>query len=428
MHGRPPSRKRNLQDYPAALNAARENPYTMIRRGMIGRIGFFREKRGISSGLTRYFYDGRLCTADIKRVLDATISFSPGSQILFHSPVADWLGEVARSLAERHNLNAYNLPPILHNLELEITPDWELTREPIVLLPVVDSGKTLHVIDRALRKLRSNVRPRYIAIMCAGSRGEAHLDDHAPALGSDLRQRTVMVEGKSYDVEYLLIVEQEHYTEETLPPSLVDHAGSSFDLDFEPVELTSSAFWKMVTNAGWKGEDDVPGGRQSLGSVPNFPDMVDSNAPLIAYKLHRLLSSGGRPLPVDPLLVRKAELGTRDVTTSVVSMFDYDSIVIPSEDLENDELFRDRDPTPELEQRDWWVQLRSAQSPGTRAILIDEFRLGGGSLARLAEVCEIAGLTIERAAVLVDFGHVDKTVAGVAVQSLYRIPLLEDWS
>jgi hypothetical protein len=294
----------------------------------------------------------------------------------------------------------------------------------------VDSGKTLNSIDKALRTLRPTVRPRYIAVMRAGSREDAASDDAERSLGSGLRHHSLRCDGRLYDVEYMLVVEQQHYDEQNLPKSFRDHAGSSFDMQFEPTQLTSSVFWKMVADAGWKREDDVPPARTArpLGSVPKFPELVEANAPLIAYKLHRLLSRGGRPLPVDPLLVRKAELGTQEVAASLVSMFDYSSIAIPPEDLENESLYANGEASLDLERRDWWLQLRSAQSPGTRAILLDEFRLEGGSLNRLARVCQLAGLAIERVAVLVDFGRIEDRISSVPIQSLYRIPLLEDWS
>jgi hypothetical protein len=304
--------------------------------------------------------------------------------------------------------------------ELTANPS-RLYPQPLVLLPLVDTGETVHMLAKAIRERSPNADPRFVSVLATGS--EAASASQAKPTSVDLRlEQRLVTSGKENElVEYLLGVDQEYYSDTYLPLSLEDHQGSVGDLRADPITFTSYTFWTMIEEGGWRREKNFSSIRTSLGEVPNIPEVLRRNGPLIAHKLHRLLNENRPGLPVDPLFVCPEEDGAAEVAESIISMFGNSVVQIPRDDFERQidqlhaaEAFRDCE---------WWLQLVSAAASRARVILMDEFRMGGTTLSNLMRVCRLAGLTVERCVVFADFGQSRDFVGGLPVEALYRVPL-----
>lgn len=413
VYGNLPSGQPRIDRYEEALLLVREDPIALIRRKMIRRIGYFR-RPSQNARATKYFYDCTHCTENILEALIGRIEFDAYSQIFVHAPVSDWMETLADSISVEYGLERIALEDL-------ISDPSKLLLQPLVLLPLVDTGETVHMLASAIRERSPEADPRFVSILATGGEMTALNQEGPTGVTPQMQKRLLTKGGESELVEYLLGVDQEYYSETYLPMSLDDHQGSVSDLGADPINLTSYAFWTMMEESGWRHEKNFSSIRTSLGEVPNIPEVLRRNGPLIAHKLHRLLSEGRPGLPVDPLFVCPEEDGAGEVAESIISMFGYSVVQIARDDFERQidqshaaEAFRDCH---------WWSQLVSAAGSRARVILMDEFRMGGTTLGNLMRVCRLAGLTVERCVVFADFGRSQDYVGGLPVEALYRVPL-----
>jgi adenine/guanine phosphoribosyltransferase-like PRPP-binding protein len=397
-------------DYSAALLEVQENPLTLIQRKLIRRIGHFRHKGGSPFRATKYFFDARDCTNEIGAVLLKLESWSKSKQLLVHAPLSPWLIDAADWFGlKRNGRRAIDITGILrrhggNELKLEARAN--------VLVPMVDTGRTLQRLDRCLKKLNPRCQPNYISVLST----KGNLD----TIGT----RSLPLGTESADIRYLMKVKQVEYLKDNEPTCMREHEGSDFSQ--EPPFLTAYAFWEMVQEVGFTEEQDVPGPRKGLGYVPRFPEMLQNNGPLLASKIRTLLE----PMSIDPVLICAEEKGAIALTNCISSFVPCSTIRIPRGIIDKTPLeggtdtLRDQLSATESK-TEWFKRLVSASSKGSsRAILIDEFTSSGGTLTRLSRICASFGLLMERSVVLVDFSARGVS-AGVQHDSLYRILLGE---
>jgi hypothetical protein len=420
LHGRGPGGRRFIEGYDDLLQLAREDPLVLMRQKLIRRIGIFR-RSGSARRSTKYFYDGTRCIQNIVDALERSIDFDATSEIMTHAPESDWLRDVSASLALQHRLRSLDLVAMLEDTGPASAPDIAISERPLVLFPLVDSGETLREVDLLLRRLRPDVLPLYVAVLSTNL--SKVVDTGESPGGGYLKKRRLNIGGAEYGFSSLASVPQVYYSDTYLPASLHEHTGTDRRLSGEPALLTSFAFWSMVEEAGWQEERDVPKSRSSLGLVPNFVEVMANNGPLIAYKLDQLLRDRRAGLPADPILVLPREEGAVAVAECLASMFACSVVSIPRASIQEAvgmDALRSQSAFGEFE---WWKRLTSARGTGAGAILLDEFTSTGGTLARLHEICDAAGLRVEARAVLVDFGGHPAKPARPEVISLYQIPV-----
>jgi hypothetical protein len=410
VHGKLPVGLLNRAEYQSALKVVQDDALTLLKQKMIRRVGYFRHRSGVDGYATKYFYDGRLCENEIVRLLQAEHAQSPVEQILVHAPVSSWLNSAAEAIGYHLDIEVIDLS----DKETALAQgQLQLHKKPLVLSPLIDSGRTIARLHSALLGAKPDCEPKYLAIL------------------STKRERDGrrLVEGTEPEVfvKYFLPVTQVYYSSARSPQCMAEHQGSQFDIDAEPVKLTSYVFWDMVDEKGFKEEDDVPKHwRSSLGLVPRFPEVMQANGPLLAYKIDQLLRRAPGGLPVDPVLICPEEKGAIEVTDCVKSMFDYDVVRVPREVIDNRILNASPDEIRSFvsehhNDAEWLLALRTAgRGDATRGILIDEFAATGGTFERLERLCDAAGLKVEHRFALIDFklGRSRSTDL-----SLYEIPL-----
>jgi len=281
---------------------------------------------------------------------------------------------------------------------------------------MVDTGSTIKKIQTEMRRLNPNSSPEYVTVLStAGDK---------PYSG----RREVADDAQPVNVRYFLRVDRSRLKRSEEPSCVRKHGGSSFDINSEPLKLTSYAFWQMVSEAGFKTEADVPKWRGSLGLVPRFPEILRSNGPLLAFKLNKLLRDENVESPVDIVLICPEQAGAIEVTECVRAMFKSYSVVrIPEEVYQDSTL----DGAPAAVKNwllqhhgetEWWKRLQSAtQGKSTRAVLVDEFLATGRTLKRLEQLCDAAGLAVHKEVTLVNFTTSNNR--SIKALSLYDIPV-----
>jgi hypothetical protein len=408
-----------LSRYAEELRVARKDPVALIQQRMIRRIGYFkRDSADIRA--TKYFFDCGSCIKDILDALDGEIDFSSSEQLLVHAPVSRWMQELAESISIKYNVQALDLGLLVEGEKQG--PQPEIKSSPIVLLPLVDTGETIHGLSEFIKRCNPYAQPRYVSVLSTGrTRVPAGLGRQGSPAGR-LKAVTTVYGDTGHDVHYLLTVQQSYYSDANLPLALSEHEGSSRSLLDESARLTSFAFWSMVDEAGWRDELNVPKPRGfSMGNVPNFPKVLQLNGPLLAHKFRRVMEESPGGIPTDPIFICPMEDGASQIVSYLFAMYGFSFVRIPRDEFEVD--LTGSNVADVLGTHDWWQQLVTAAGAGARAILVDEFRVRGGSLKNLGVICELVGLPVERSLVLADFAAANFPVAGAPVDHLYRIPL-----
>lgn len=412
VHGTLPARSFKAADYSAALQEVQDNPMTLMQRRLIRRIGHFRHQPLKDSRATKFYFDARECSRQIAELLLSSNDWSPSKQLFYHGPISPWLVGVANNFGLKRNGRRPNdLAEWIgsgHGPTKE--PDVKIQSRPNVLVPMVDTGKTLRQIDKFLKRYNPQCKPTYVSVLSTSGDGEPS------------GTRSVSTKSASIDVRYLLKVKQVDFDKTSQPTCMLHHIGSN--LEAEQPTLTSYAFWQMVDEVGFKEEEDVPRPRKPLGFVPRFPELLQNNGPLLAHKIKTILT----PIPVDTVLICADEIGAIALTRCIRGFVTCSTIRIPrpvidkipiSGNLQN---LRER-IKKQFGVTEWHKRLVSASSnANTRAILIDEFSSSGGTFLRLSRICACLNLTVERSIVLADFG-IETSMDTTGLNSLYRLPL-----
>jgi hypothetical protein len=413
LHGEVPARPFNHGDYASALRAVQDDPMVLLQRKMIRRIGHFRHGGRGAGRSTKFYYDGHRCKIEITTLLTDFLAKAATKQLLVHAPISPWLVDVAEGVSIDRRLKLLDLSVWMNGQKIAgKNKRPSIPSNPCVLVSMVDTGRTIERIHAFLRGCNSNCKPRYFSVMST------------EVTDSDRRTRTISTKDGTIEISYLLHVKQQAFDAAAVPHCLKDHDGSNFDIEGEPRRLTSYAFWNMISEVGFKEEEDVPNTRKSLGFVPRFPELLEANSPLLAHKIEKLLW----PVPLDSVFICADENGARALTNCIRTLTPSSVIRIPRPVI--DQLPLNANPASilgklreEFGEQEWFKRLISMGAGGpAQAILVDEFTSSGETFRRLSNVCASVRLQIVKSVVLVDFG-VDDGARPIPIEYLYRLPL-----
>jgi hypothetical protein len=415
VQGAVPAGSLDHRKYVASLRAVQDDPLELLQRKMIRRVGHFRHRDRGKGRATKFYFDGCRCERETEFLLSSFLAQRKSKQLLFHAPISQWLADVVQAVSINQRVKMFDLGPWINNRRAaDLIKQVSIHSNPLVVVPMVDTGRTLERIHEFIRRNNPKSLPSYLSVVCTAT--------------DDATRRIRKVETKlgAVEVSYLLHVSQTSYDLTNEPDCWRGRAGSSFDMTTESNRLTTHAFWSMVAEAGFKEEEDVPNTRKSLGFVPRLPEILEANGPLLAYKIEKLLW----PIPLDAVLISADENGARALTNCIRSLVGSTVIRIPRPVIDNISLTLE--PSAILtefrrafSEREWFKRLTSVSSGGhTTAILVDEFISSGETFARLSKLCASIRLPISKAVVLVDFGA-EIPASPYPVQCLYRLPLRE---
>ena len=421
--GATPSGTFSKRLYGDALLSVQGDNFALLRQKMIRRIGVFRRERDGTPVLNSFYYDGRLCNAEILALIEAHAGIDQATSVVLHAPQSPWFRNIVSALCINLNIGLINEEQF-DVAEADDDLAAALGPRPLILVPLVDTGHSVARLFRAVTVIRENCAPRFFAAL-------ATRPPDIPAAGqSSLAKLRVRVDaGHEIEVPFLQQVSQLRATEPDQPLCVQDHPGSPFDIDEESSQLSSYAFWHMVRREGLKPEADVPTEwRESIGMVPKVEAMVDDNKALIAYKLYRALTESRERLPADPVIVYPRQSGATAVAEALRTMFNFSVVAVPDDAIQDVLPGRGQADFATLRARhgasDWWRALEGAGGlPATRAIALVEFSVSGETLRRLRSLCLAAGMRVERAVAVVDFAAPDSQPE-LDLLTLYPLPTM----
>jgi hypothetical protein len=293
--------------YRTAIENAKTNPIDILKSKLVRRIGHYQiDKRELC---LRYYYDG---TGSEYQIDDLFVSIfdkltGPAPDLLIsHSRNEAWLDTAVASLALKRNIAWLKWS--------DSEPRVTIFKNPLLVVPMVDSGRTLAGILKEVSS-PNGAKPRVLSVLSTGGDRPEHGTTY---ISSD---------GVSAEVRYLLRVPQIHYSQKDCPlcsagiprrtPSTVDYG-----------VFSSDEFWHMVFEAGIKLEDDVPvSRREPLGYVPDFPVVVLKNGPLIASRIATIIDTEFQAVPPNIVIICPAyEKGSEALSDCLKRLVGYDVV------------------------------------------------------------------------------------------------------
>ncbi|NOT40647.1 MAG: hypothetical protein HOP13_09155 [Alphaproteobacteria bacterium] len=421
--GASPDEKR----YVEALAIAHGRPEDAIRRKLVRFPGHFKryaDKR--HSHCTSYYFDGRLCEAELVNYLDhyfASIDPTPSeTQILYHATISRWLSNAVEAFGKRRKREVTNLA-----LDFRVRED---VRNVTLVLPLVDTGNTLDTLCNLIRQRAPKAKIRVLTVL-ATQRPLSEPGSFNFAFGSE-----------EVRVDFIAAVMQQRFAPGECPACKLNIEATD-PVDPDPFDkLSTHAFWALAMELGFEREENVPPYRNSLGFIPAFKRINDMNGPFLAYKVHKLLRSS-RDLPANPIVICPQEDGVGAIANWLESVFGITVIRIPKTYLGSDSIAQELASPPEAfflnseAQPAWLTQLQSLRyfqeefgkgrrvlgSPNYSVIILDEINSSGKTRSLLVNLAAKFQLNIICCMSLVDFAPFEKP-SEMRVTSLYEIDLV----
>lgn len=369
-----------------------------LERKMIRRLGHFQRRIGDSDELEcmRYFYDGERCIREVTTLLVHHVrKFAPDTEALFFDrSVSIWLEKAVYDAAIEMELVPVNFAEALEQPEVHAK---DLSLVPLLILPLVDTGATVQVLeDKWIKVMQDRPFPRAVSILTT---------DQDASEGV----REVAARGKKISVAYFLCVDRGLQRQRPcrmcdigIPPT--SHSTEHYQM------VTAFDFWEMVFQAGWIAERNVPPKRTSLGYVPDFSRLFVENGAWLAEKaLYRIARQLGITYETQPVvLVAPDEAGARTFAEYIALLHDTATIVLlPEEAIQ---LFRsgvheaiDTALAQWAEEHPaWYAQLNEilAQS---NIVIVEEFTHTGGSAQAIGKLMRVLRRGVKAHALICDF-------------------------
>lgn len=401
----------NPSAYATALQRARKTPLWLLKHKLVRRHGHFKRHRsGGHDHCVKYFFDGSHCKTEIAQLLVRELTaHAQHTQVLANATDSIWLLEPVEAAAIKMNLAFAIVNADVPDSSSEVV----VADNPVLVVPLCDTGESLRKIIRLLILLNPDCQPRVIAVMSTE--------------GQTIEQgrRVIEVDGKQHVVSYLLKVDQPRFLRGTCRQCRIDIPETLLFNDADTTHYAPHAMWSMILEAGLKAEDDVPDSRPSLGLVPNFPQIIANNGPDLACRMHELLTRMVGNLPRDPIIVCPDERGAKALATALTSLFKYTVIHVPRSAIRNG--FAAINDTGNAT-TDWMIQLTSLRARGdnTELIVFDEFNASGGTREGLKRLADLFELGVRCYFSLFDFNPDHKAHLDTEVHSLYSIDWIHD--
>jgi len=410
--------------YVSSVRAARGSPTEICRKKLIRFPGHFkRYSHGIHNHCTAYYFDGRLCQAELVDMIDEYVSdklpVEAPYQIFFHATISSWLESAAVAFGKRRNFPIRNLEGLADQVGIEFGENV------LIILPLLDTGDTISKLHRLIRAKNKRTRIQILTVLTTGDR-------HAGPSSFELE-----LNAERLSVDYFLNVRQKRFDRGKCP-LCADNIPESDPREPDPyVELSTHAFWTLGLNLGFGPEENVPAYREAVGYLPLFKAVGDDDGPYLAYKIDKLLRSTGRLLPATPIILCPSEDGASTVANWLEYVFGMTVIRIPREGID---YLTQVGCTPhvwleENQSRETWVtQLQSIVyiqnaiaehgsllgPSGSSVIILDEINVSGKTRAAFAKVAKSLGLDILSCVSIIDLSS-GTNASGDCPLSLYSV-------
>jgi len=356
------------EQYRLKLSLVRGEPIELLARKMIRQHGHFkRERAGRHVECVRTFFDGQLCNQEIRMLtanyLQRKYAENRIPDIVYHYTISDWLQGPLLRLASELKIGCFSFEEIF---AYDRKPDSWQGATPTLVVPLVDSGNTVRDVINKMRRKFSIQQINVLTILSTS--GEQDV------LGS-----CELASG--IPIDYFLKVSRKRYVKDVEQCPMCDLGIPYTEEGTEPAFMLSAFdFWAMVDLVGLKGEQDIPRNRESLGKVPDFPAMLDSNGAWIAKKIGDSLLQVLEGKLNDVVVICPDQSGSQILTEYLRVVSGVSVIRIPTEVI-ND--FRSDPNVDSL--RTAWAKKRPAwfmelsSSPVSEVVVMDEFTVSCGT-------------------------------------------------
>jgi hypothetical protein len=406
------------QEYSLRRKNIRGNPLDLLQLKMIRRLGHFKRVFGGSSYCVRYFYDGSMCDTEIAQLIleyvDNNYNETEKPILFFHCTVSQWLMEAVTAAAIKLNTLAFEVEEFLNDFTDNL---FELlTVPPIIIFPLIDTGKTVESIFKKWKKIIGHFDSKLITILTTRSDNEQD------------RTRNIEVEGHSLNIQYFLNVKRHLLTvKDTCFFCELDIPYSSHKHE-DYAMLTSWDIWEMIEEVGWKPEDNIPFYRAGLPEVPKFPEMLNEHGAWLAYKALCRLTFSIEGFPAQPFaIICPEERGTGLITNYLKVI--HDGVTVISIHREAIDYFVDttkdlQEFKSEIEtQKPYWYRQLLSIPPSQPVILLEEFCVSGRTRSALLRLLELFRKKVICHFSLIDFSSLSNSELSDKFFSLYHFPL-----
>lgn len=378
-------------------------PTHALAEKMIRRLGYFQQlnDHGERAGYTRYFFDGRYCSDELRQLLsehfvDVFERCGEVPTIVHEDAATSWLRAPLLGAQNDFRDVAGRPLPMFERSYLENASDagqdaaasaaeGSATKRIIAVVPVVHRGRSL---DRLVRTAAAWARAAEISGLTVVVTGKET---------GVRRQRSRRIDGKDYNLAALLTLPQVAVRADALAPD-VSYYRSSLAGEERFVSFTSGDFWELVLEAGFITERDPPPHRPSLGVVPDLLEFSRRNGAWLASKIEMAIErhTGLPVVDVSLALIAEDEAGTElgDVLTHTLgnaplrvprqALTDWETHTGSGREL----LDRWRD------EGEAWILDADAASIKT-VVVIDEFSYSGESLETFASLLDALGFSVD---------------------------------
>jgi len=391
---------------------SREDPLALLHLKMIRRLGHFkRQFDKDKSYCVRYYYDGKECEREIKDLIESYIHRKYSDRLpilLYYKELTEWLMQPVMAVAKKlgcqsNHVNDFLKTPNIHNIELSIPP--------LIVFPLVDTGRTVESIIKEWKSFSNLPIPNILSIL--SSNGSSGKDKFI----------TIQIGDEKLRIDYMLQVERKKYLSDC--PMCELGIPFSDNLKEDYIMLSTYDLWEMAEQAGWIPEGDVPSSRGGIEIVPYFYKMIYENGAWLARKIRNRLSNSFQEAGQQPMLiVCKNEEGANALADHLRVFQGFTIIRIPKDEIDlcyN----KETDMNIMMEKwktEPWYEQLRSA-SKNLPVVLVEEFSVSGGSRDALCRIVREFGLNIMCHLALVDFNPNVSLSHKITCLSLYEIQL-----
>lgn len=412
-------------DYPTRFSSdshimkrleAYENPIDLLQVKMIKRLGHFKKPSfGNVNECMRVYFDGTECDKELSQLIGKYVQDTYGEDskpiILYHSPISDWLKEPIFAFSTSLGTESISVDEFVEK-KGELHSD--LSIPPLLILPLIDTGKTLLEVYKRLKKIGKTPSPKILAIL--STQGEKN------------KTYTIKIKAEDVilDIFYLLKVNKTIYKKEHCPLCRYNIPFSDYTRD-DFVMFTAYDMWEMANEAGWIKEKDVPFVRKGYKLVPYFAEMSRQNGAWLACKVRDRLTYSLLDFPAEPItVVCPDEEGANALASFLRVMRGFTLIQVPKEALDacRPNRIDSKKIVNEWEKQaeTWFLRLKSV-SPTQGIIILEEFSASGNTRRALYRLVELCRKEILCHFSLVNFNPKEPNFKEVPSYSLYEFQM-----
>ena len=246
---------------------------------LIRRLGHFKMRiNGEHIGCRRYFYDAQHCLGELTaelhvRHLDRLGGPGGTPRVLWEKPVSDWLRD-SLIMLENRGVSLVDTRECLGQAE-----DYREGESGLLVVPAMYSGRSLARLLEQLTVRHPKLKLNALSVLSQQ--------------GDKDGTRTIMVSEQQWRIPFLLKVEQRTFSPSQCLMCKLGLPETEPSPGDETAMLSTYDMWDMVSESGWKDEEDVPGHRKSLGKVPKLPEIIEQHGAWLASKFRMVLKTAG---------------------------------------------------------------------------------------------------------------------------------------